>query len=154
MSTLRDDVLPIIDDGRALMDELGFRRFDITLRTVAWSGDRVGLGTATTTDTALTLEPSGSRINVKRVSQHDVVASGGLYQDGDYTVGPITPTYTGGGHAVVDFDPAVGANPTEVSFKLVGQGLPSAGAWFRKVAQQVDGNFRYSFTLRALNSQQ
>lgn len=149
MST-RDDCLPALDAGRALLDVHGLRRFDLVMRVNTYSGARVGAGTKTTTNTTLTLDGS-HRIKAKRVSGRDIMASGGLYQEGDWRVGPFTPAFAGGGRDPSYFDPPASASvPQEVYYQLTGPGF-SSGAWFKKVDTETSNAFGYYITLRAIN---
>ena len=89
MSTLRDDLIPVFDEGRQIVDDLGLRQQTVVVRTRVWDGGEVGLGTATDTD--LTLSPTPK---VTRLSLRVVAGSGGKYQMGDRRVGKISATYT------------------------------------------------------------
>lgn len=151
---LRDDCLPIFEGARVLLADAGLRRFDVVMRVVVWSGQTVGEGTKTTTDTPLRIQ--GKRPGVRRVKQEDVVASGGSYEDLDMRIGPFTPTFTGasgpiasGGLEPVAFNPAVDSSSREVYYKLVGPGMVR-GAWFKKVSQQSDSAFSYYLTVRKI----
>ena len=82
MSTLRDDVLPIVDLGRQIIDDLGFRQFRFEILTRTWSSGKIGSGTPS--DSYRTIAP-----NPKAVEQE-----GGK----KLLVGPLTPAYAGGGY--------------------------------------------------------
>lgn len=151
--TLRDNCLPIFENARVLLDTLGFRRYDILLRVVDWDGATAGKGNKTVTDTNLTIQDT-HRIKVRRLTSQDILASGGKFSDGDFRIGPITPTFTdingqSGGHDVSYFDPAKATGVhRSFYFRLTGPGMES-GKWFKKIDQQVDTNFSYYFTVRA-----
>lgn len=150
--TLRDACLPIFETARVLLAKAGLRRHDVTMRVVTWSGSTAGDGTRTVVDTPLKVQDQ--RVKVRRVSQKDVVASGGSLEDVVYRVGPFTPTFSGaagpftsGGLEPAAFNPAPTNSPREVYYKIVGPGL-EAGAWFEKSEQESDRAFSYYFTLR------
>ena len=150
--TLRDACLPIFEGARVLLAKAGLRRHDVTMRVVTWTGGTVGEGTRSVVDTPLLVQDQ--RVKVRRVSQKDVVASGGSLEDVVYRVGPFTPTFSGaagpfasGGLEPVAFNPAPAAGPREIYYKIVGPGLES-GAWFEKIEQESDRAFSYYFTLR------
>lgn len=152
--TIRDACLPIFESARVLLADVGLRRFDVTMRVVVWSGQTVGEGTKTTTDTPLRIQ--GKRPGVRRVKQDDVIASGGTYEDLDLRIGPFTPAFTGaagpiasGGLDPVAFNPAANTSTREVYYKLTGPGMES-GAWFKKVGQQSDSAFSYYLTVRKI----
>ncbi|MDI3282119.1 hypothetical protein [Polyangium sp. 15x6] len=150
--SLVDDCKPIFEGARVLLADLGFRRYDVVMRIVDWSGDTVGDGTKTVTD--YPLEIQGRPVKVRRVKQEDVVASGGTWEDIDYRVGPFTPSFTGafppfivGGLMVEDFNPPVVTTPRSVYYRITGPGIED-GAWFKKIAQETDRNWSYYFTVR------
>lgn len=150
--TVRDAYLPILDVYRGALDDVwGLRRFDVTVRVSTWApGSLPGSQGATKApvDTPLTVY-GGARPKVELVSQATIIASGGLYQDQDLRIGPLTPAYgIASGVDPAVFDPSAASN-VEILFLLVGPGLPAGGAWFKKVGQEVTGNFRYSLVVRA-----
>jgi hypothetical protein len=152
MSTVIEDVLPIIDQvrGEVLDEVVGLYSYDILMRVIAWSGERPGVGTKTVVDTTLTLDGT-HRIYVNRISSRDIIASGGKYAEGDWKVGPLTPSYDGGGRDPSYFNPPPPSSGSqEVLYRLTGPGFES-GAWFKKIDQQVDGNFGLFFVLRNAN---
>lgn len=156
MTTLRDSCLPIFENASVLLANLGLRRFDVVMRVVVWSGQTAGDGTRTVTDTPLTVQ--GKRVEVRRVSQKDIVASGGKFQDGDMEIGPFTPSFTGaigpiasGGLEPVAFDPTADTSTREVLYKITGPGM-EAGAWFKKIEQRNDSAFAYCFTVRNVST--
>lgn len=89
MSTLRDQLLSVVDQLRYLPAQFGVRRYTVTLRTRTWSGDAPGRGTPTDVDTVLTPTP---RVSV--MSTDEIAASGGTYREGDFVINAITPRYT------------------------------------------------------------
>lgn len=156
--TLRDECLPIFEDVRILLDDLGFRRYDILLRVIDWAGGTVGKGAKTTLDTPLVIQGNGAtvphRIKVRRITSQDILASGGKYQDGDYRIGPMTPVFVNifgltGGNDVNYFNPEKSlTTKREFYYRLTGPGM-ELGKWFKKIDQVVDTNWSYYFTLRA-----
>jgi len=146
--SLVDDLLPDLDRVRGIPGELGLRQYAVSLAVKTWSGARAGMGTATTTFTPIRCAGGAQNPKVRQLTQKDVVASGGVYSDQDFEVGPITPAFAGGGTAISGFEPAQGSSPTEIAFKLTGPGLPTGGAYYAKIGQDVTGNLHYSFILR------
>lgn len=156
LMTLRDSVLPKMERLRIRLADAGFRQYDILMRVVQWTNTdelgTVGEGTKTVTDTNLTIQ--GRRIKVRRIEQKDVIASGGKWEDVDYRVGPITPTYDDAiegavGHDVEYFNPPepVDGSRQEVYYRLTGPGMED-GQWFVKIGQEVDRNWSYYWILR------
>jgi hypothetical protein len=153
MGDLRSDLLPVFSEVRGIADELGLRQYRVYLRVTTWSGDRVGKGTPTRHETELTVD--GARPKVKLVTTREIISSGGKFVDVDYKVGPFTPSYTKpdstqGGYLPSDLDPLpVPGVPTEVSYRIVGNGLDSYAS---KIEGHFDGNFGYSLVLRLQNT--
>lgn len=145
--SLRDDLLPLVDEIRgSVPGDLGLRPHTVTVRVRTWSGARPGLGTKTDVDTLI--RNAGYNPKVAEVTTKDVVASGGFYQSGDFRIGPITPEYTGGGTALATQDPATTSTAREVLYKIEGPGLPSTGAWFKRVSDTTLKSFRNEIVVR------
>ncbi len=87
--SLRDDLQPVVDEMRDLVAELGLRPRTVKTRLVTWSGAKVGLGTATNTDTTLTPTPK-----VREPAARLVFDAPGKYESGDIVVSKITRDYT------------------------------------------------------------
>ena len=155
--SIRDSFLPILDTYRGWLDTgWGLRQYDVVIRVITWKIGAVNAAypgapgaTKTAVDTPLTV--NGARVKVEQLNQKDIIASGGLYQDQDLKIGPITPAFTENA-LQKGFDPATldpttsGAN--EVLFKITGPNFPT-GAWFKKIGQEiVKANFHYFVILR------
>lgn len=132
--TLRDDVLPIVDTGRRIVSDLGFRQFTTQIVTRTWSTGIIGSGTPT--DSAETISP-----NPKVVER-----------DGGKTlvVGPLTPAYaigTGGGYAPENLRPA-DAPGVEVFWRIAGPFSSGASSVDAAVVDIDTGKpLRYMVTL-------
>lgn len=150
MSTLKDDYLDVVDELRGLPDEFGLCDWTVTIRVRTWSGSRPGVDNSSSTDTDTTFWVDGGthRPRVVQVTQRDIIASGGVLQEQDIKVGPVTPPYPGGGVDITTFDPNNVLGPAEILFKVIGPGMAAGGSWFRKVAQDVSSPLAYFFTLR------
>ena len=151
--TLRDACLPIFEGARALLADVGLRRFDVMMRVVEWSGTDIGEGTKTVTDTPLLVQ--GNRPGVCHVSQKDIIASGGVWEEHDMQIGPFTPRFSGasgpitsGGLEPPDFNPPADGTSREVYYKITGPGLEN-GAWFTKIGEKTTA-FSYVFTVRKI----
>ena len=99
MSTLRDDLLSVVDDAREIVAELGMHQVRCSVNTRVWS---LGFNTGVPTDSVLVIWPT----------PHVVGTSG----DPEVTVGPITPAYPAtwgtraGGFTPQQLNPAMIAN--------------------------------------------
>lgn len=159
MTKLRDSLLPVFDlVARGIPNILGLRQYDVALRIVSWTGARPGLGTKTVTDYPVTVnqnQPGNNRPKVTLVSTREVIASGGLYTDGDYRIGPLTPQYTtidGYTYGTLpdDIEQLVRTNPQEIYFNMMGPGMsdPIGGDWFKLVEANFSKNFGYTLVIR------
>ena len=151
-TTLRNALLPAVDALRGVPGILGLRLFTVTVITQVWSGGRPGLGTPTRAEVGIKVASGTGQVKVVQISQKDIIASGGTYEDIDYMVGPITPPYTG---STLDDDqiavfnpPVVSGQPLDVIFRIVGPGTGANGVFCKKIGQDVTKNFRYMLRLR------
>lgn len=150
MSTLRDSLLPVIQRFRNLSVEFGVRQYQVWLRKITWSGSRVGVGTATTTDTYL------GRPKFRRVTSKDVIA-GSVMNEQTFEIGPFTPSHSEPSStpdtlavSPTDLSPAQTGTPTEIYFVVKGPGLPEDGALFSRVHDSLERPFRYTVTVEAV----
>src|SRR5216684_3465779 len=97
MTTLRDLLLPVVSFTRQLPTAFGIRLYTVIVRVTTYDNTGIfnvpGLGTPTVTETPLYLDGYGTQPYVRSVSKQDIIASGGLYQDGDYSIDFITPSF-------------------------------------------------------------
>ena len=89
MSTLRDDLIPVIDEGRQLAADLGLRQQSVVVLTRVWTSGTIGKGGYTDGDLVLSPVPK-----VKRLPLRVVMGSGGTYKEGDRLVIKISATYS------------------------------------------------------------
>lgn len=122
MPTLRDDLLPALDDARTICDDLGLRQnaVDVVLRT--WTSGKPGSPASQSAgtdyvDVKVHLTPNPK---VRRVTQREVASSGGRYEDADLVVGPMTPAFLGGGNSLDQLDPLIRDRGVELIFILTG----------------------------------
>lgn len=121
MPTLREDLVPVVDAGRQLVDTLGFRLRPVIVRTRTWSGGRVGSGTATNADVTLTPRPKVAEPPARVLSE-----SGGRWEAGDLQVTRVSATYD-----EADLAPAVTAG-VEVVYLVDGREYAIVGAPARR----------------------
>ncbi len=146
---LREDLLPAVQAIRNIAVDLGIRRYEVWVRLVTYSGTRVGLGTATTTDTYL------GRPKVREVSSKDIIA-GTEMGDVVYEIGPFTPESAAltlpdtKSLSPYDLSPVQTSNPTEIYYLVKGPGLPTAGLLCQRVKDDLDKPFRYMVTVKGI----
>lgn len=146
--SLVESLLPTVDAARGLLDDVGLRPFQVYVRLRAWSGGYVGQGTATDTDTEITVA-STKRPKVVEVSSSDAMASGGTVTATTYLVGPLTPDYGTGGTNADTIDPPLVAG-REVLFVVKGPGLPTNGVLCKRVDAEQFSPFRWMLKLERL----
>jgi uncharacterized protein YjdB len=92
--SLRDDLLPVFNDTRQVIDDLGLRRFQVTLRRRVWSGGKdVGDGTPTNQDIVITPSPKVRFQSPDARQMQYLLTSGGSIRDRYYLINKITPAY-------------------------------------------------------------
>lgn len=87
--TLRDDLVPVVDQARAILEGLGLRVHPVVVRRRTWSGGAPGRGTVT--DAELTLEP---RPRVSTALPRWASRPAGWTEDHDLVVDRLSLTYT------------------------------------------------------------
>jgi hypothetical protein len=124
--TLIDDLIPVVDETRELIADLGLRRYSVALRLRTWDGGALGRGTATDVDTDVEPTP-----RVRPPSPHRIATSGGAVLDGDRVVDRISATYdeddlTGGALAAgEEFSWLIDGNP----YSLINQPEKQTFGW-------------------------
>jgi hypothetical protein len=115
--SFRTDLLATVEGVRALRGPAGLDIQTVTVTIVrrTWSGGRRGAGTATVA--VLTALPAHTK--VREISQKLVASTGGRFELGDLRVGPITPSFTGGGFTPAELAP-VGTQGQEIVYVLAG----------------------------------
>lgn len=140
---LRDDLLPMIDELRAIPGELGFRPYTaVRFRTRTWSGERPGDGTST--DVLLALETGGQPAKVERLSGRLIAASAGRYLDGDLRVGPLTPSF----YSPEQLAPSSTAPNVERHLLLEGPGEPAEGSVWAIVDRDTSRSISWYLVVR------
>lgn len=148
--TIVSDALAALDAGRALLDDAGLCPYQVFVRERTWSGQRTGLANATFVDedTELTVA-DGRRPQVQQVQQQALVAPGSPIQRARFEVGPLTPSYEGGGVATSTIQPS-GNTTKELFFVVFGPGLPDTGLLCRQVGLDASSPFRITITIEAM----
>jgi hypothetical protein len=98
---LRDDVLPIINDGWSLAAEFWYTTYTVKVRTRTWT-PRIGVGTYTDSDLTITPNPP-----VKEQSERVIV------------VGPVIPSHATGGYTMQQLNPAAYLANTNTTVEIL-----------------------------------
>jgi len=153
--SIREELLAMVNELRTLPTLFDIRLYSIIVRVTTYTGTQIfgvpGEGTKTVVDTPLVLDGYGTRPHVTKISTQDIIASGGLYTDGDYKVEFITPQYpTPDGYSGVPiniFEPDEQTNTTQIEYVMTGPEFPT-GALFKKIKTWTDNPFNYVIVLR------
>ncbi len=163
--SLADALKPALDTVRSIagLPALGLRPFTVTVRVRVWSGDRPGVGSRVDYDTVIynTIQQPGGPlrvpVRVQRLSQKDVIASGGTFTDRMYKVGPVTPDYPiaggpDGGYTIAALDPTTTNSATEIMWLMTGPDMPGGGTVLIKDNQEATA-MHFFVTLRSTGQQ-
>lgn len=115
--TLAEDLRPTLDACRSIPGELGLHPYRVYVVTRTWSGASPGHGTATDAETEILV--GGQPPHVSKLSG-ETIAVNNLPSD-TVQIGPLTPTFNGGGSAVSLFSGSL-TGKQERWLKLVGPG--------------------------------
>lgn len=138
--SLKDELLPLVDELKAIPGELGFRPYQVWVRTVESAGSRSGIGARTLSETRLLV--GGQDPKVREVKREDVTAGNKAHLEAEYDIGPLTPEFAGGGVAEDTINPQQTGTPAQVFFVLKGPGLPTSGLLCRRVSDKMDRPLR------------
>lgn len=116
--SLRDDLLPVIEELRQIPADLGFRTIRVWVRgSVRSKAALLTGGTTANTDTEILPTPAVVEQDAVDPSYWGAEAAGlvqGQALSELYLIGPITPSYTGGGHDWASLRPLT-TTPTDAS---------------------------------------
>ena len=144
---LKDDLLPLVDDLRGIAGQLGFRPYEVYVRVTTFSGPRVGLGAATLSETRLLV--GGQNPKVRAIRSKDTVAGTAEFSNDTWEIGPLTPSFPGGGYTPEAINPAGTATPATTLYVLKGPGLPAAGLLCQRTEDDVDRPLRAVIRVRS-----
>jgi hypothetical protein len=122
MTTPRDAWLFAVDHVRANTGPsvLDLRPTSVSIITRTWDMGQRGAGTAR--DGALPL-PNWTK--VRHITTREIMDSGGVFEDGDVRVGPVTPAYnyqgSVGGFTPAQLNPPIPTNATQIIYRLASQ---------------------------------
>jgi hypothetical protein len=147
MTTLKDELLPLVDDVRAIAGELGFRPYEVYVRVETHAGPRPGYGPRTVTDTRLLV--GGQNPKVREIRSKDVIAGTTESTDAVYEIGPVTPAFGGGGVSLDTLAPPKTSTPTTIYYVIKGPGMPATGLLCQRTEDDVDRPLRAVVRVRS-----
>jgi hypothetical protein len=144
--TLRDDLLPVMQTARGVIDGLGFRTSDVTIEVRFWPSGRIGTPDATSYTVETTLALKNPRPRVRQLSSQEIASSGGQYEQADVRIDKLTPQWAQGGYTPAQLAPSVdpGDQSREVVYLLTG---PLNGE-YRLINNSFDRALGYSLVVR------
>lgn len=139
------------DQALAVPDKINLRPYIVTLFTITWDGDRVGVGTSTDGYTIVS-NALGVSPRFRQVSQQEIVLSGGQLRDQDVVIGPFVfpyETHIGSGGTNPNlFSPDLTSDPIEFYINITGPNFPEGGSNFKKIYDNSQRNVMYRVYLR------
>jgi hypothetical protein len=147
--SLKDDLLPIVDDARGIAGELGFRPYQVWVRKAEYTGAHTSLSVGTRTVTETRLLVGGQDPKVREVTRKDLVAGTAELVDAEYEIGPLTPEFAGGGVSENTINPDKTSSRIEVTFLLKGPGMPTEGLLCKRVGDHVARPLRYVIRVKS-----
>lgn len=146
--SLVEELRKTLFGARAIAGQLGFRPHTVAIIQTSWSGAHTGEGSST--ESVIPITEGGGQPPKVRSLKDDEVAVGQLPQ-GTLEIGPVTPSFPGGG---TDLSYLTGANLDRGDERFVLITGPSApnGSRYRVVSVNTDKALRYM--IRAVPVQQ
>ena len=139
------------DQALAVPAQIQLRPYTVTLTTLTWTGDRVGVGTDTDGYQVVT-NYGGINPRFRQVSKQEIVLSGGQLKDQDVVIGPFVFPYdtgnTTGGTDPKIFSPDVSATNIEFYIKVEGPNFPTGGSYFKKIWDSSERSVMFRVYLR------
>lgn len=127
---LREDLLPVFEDARQLIQDFGLRQHRVWVRLGTWSTGEIHLGTLTNTSTEILPRPKCRPLGPSRLE-----------------VSKITPNHTTGGWEPDDLLPAIVAGQ---DFYFVVRGPDGTDVPHALVGVDSTRNFTFTLTLERL----
>jgi hypothetical protein len=145
MTTFRDAILPSVNAIRAIPGQLGWRPYSLTIEVRTWSGAQIGEGTETVTSYPIT-ELYGQPPKTRWLNTEQLAIAG--YEKATIEIGPMTPSYPGGGILASLMEPETLPKNTVVQYKLVGPAYPT-GIYCRLLTFNHDHAGHYTLRVQA-----
>jgi hypothetical protein len=137
----RDDLRALAYSVRSIPGQLEMRPYSVAIRTGTWSGTYTGRGTGVSVDNPIT-EANGQNPKVRFLNGEEIAL--GQLDSGAVEIGPVTPSFPGGGTDLSELLPALADGQT-LHVVLTGPKFPD-GALFRITDIRTDRAFHYMIT--------
>lgn len=136
---LTDDLKPALWQIRAIPGLLGLRPHTVEVAVGSWSGGATGHGTETQA-WALVTEASGQNPKVRWLNDEEVALS--QMPAGSCDIGPITPSFSGGGTALAALTGGSATVAQTFLIRITGPRHPN-GATYRLTQSHEDRALQY-----------
>jgi len=133
--TPRDRLRRIAHRARAIPNRYGLRPYTVSVVVTTWPGANTGRGTESRVATPIT-EAGGAPPKVRELNAEELALNN--MGSGSVRVGPITPSFPGGGTDISVIKPLLTAGQT-VHLLLEGPGFPARGYYEIKDVQTDHG---------------
>jgi hypothetical protein len=113
----------------------------VTVRTRTWNGGEIGTGVYSDEDFLL-----GQEVGVSKLTQKEILTSGGYFSFNDVKVTHITPPFAGGGYSLAQIAPA-SQIPSTIESKLMlsdtgGVAADPAVEYIYILSGEINGDYR------------
>lgn len=140
MPTFRDAFLPTVSWARSIAGwQFGIRMHTVAIVTGAWSGDHTGDGVKSESSTAI-VEADGQPPKLRWLNDEQITV--GNLPKGTCEIGPITPSFAGGGTDIATLNGDALARGETIHVRITGPNHPT-GAMYRLTDVKADRPFRY-----------
>jgi hypothetical protein len=92
--TLADDLMSVVYEGRAIAGSLGFRPHTVAIVATTWTGQHTGEGSGIPESTPI-VEANSQPPRVRWLNSEEIALAN--LGSGIVEIGPITPSFSGGG---------------------------------------------------------
>jgi hypothetical protein len=149
--SLRDDLLPIAFQVRAIAGELGLRTTRIWLITERWTEGAPGLGSRYDDEVEI-VESGGHPPKVRTLTDEQLTVAD--LPKGTLEVGPITPAFSGGGTDIALLRGDELTTGATKHFRCQGGAAPAGGALYTLVSLRSDRALRYMLQIKPVEREQ
>jgi hypothetical protein len=132
-----DELRALVADIRPIASPIHTTR--VLVRTRTWNGGEIGTGDFSDSDFQI-----GSEVRVSKITQKEILTSGGFFNFNDVKVTHITPPFNGGGYSLQQIAPSTQFPPKkETDEGITDSGVPDpAVEYIYVLSGEINGNYR------------
>ena len=136
-----DDLKPLLNSVRSIPGSLGIRPHSVAIVVGVWSGSHTGEGSEDQTTTPIT-EADGQPPKVRWLKQDERALAD--LPEGTCEIGPITPSFGGGGLDISQFNSAASLSRGDTLHIVITGPQHPSGAVYRVIQVNADKALHYS----------